>query len=209
MAQKVLILGSSGCGKSTSLRNLDPAKTFVIKCVDKPLPFKGSNKVYNTEKKNCYTTQKISAVLPALEKINANKEITTLVLDDFNYLLTYNYKEKASETGYKKFETMAFGIIDILEKIDQMRDDLVVYIIAHTQKDSEGKISMKTIGRFLDEKVVVEGLFSMVILALGSENNYRFTVNGIDPAKTPLEMFSSEDIENDLTIINKAIKDYY
>ena len=68
---------------------------------------------------------------------------------------------------------------------------------------------MKTIGKFLDEKLVVEGLFSMVLLALGSENDYKFIVNGIDPAKTPMEMFETDEIENDLTIINKAITEYF
>ena len=68
---------------------------------------------------------------------------------------------------------------------------------------------MKTIGRFLDEKVVIEGLFSMVILALGSESEYKFTVNGLDPAKTPIDMFTENEIENDLVLINKAIREYF
>ena len=209
MARKVLILGSSGTGKSTSIRNLNPDETFIIKVVEKQLPFKKSETLYNAEKKNIFTTQKINSILGALGKIENNPKIKTLIIDDFNYLLTFGYKEKAAEKGFQKFETLAFGIIDIFEKIDIMRKDLIVYIIAHTQKDQDGKLSMKTIGKFLDEKLVVEGLFSMVLLALGSENDYKFIVNGIDPAKTPIEMFETDEIENDLTIINKAITEYF
>ena len=209
MAQKVLILGSSGTGKSTSIRNLNPDETFIIKVVEKQLPFKKSETLYNAEKKNVFTTQKINSILGALGKIENNPKIKTLIIDDFNYLLTFGYKEKAAEKGFQKFEALAFGIIDIFEKIDTMRKDLIVYIIAHTQKDQDGKLSMKTIGKFLDEKLVVEGLFSMVLLALGSENDYKFIVNGIDPAKTPMEMFETDEIENDLTIINKAITEYF
>lgn len=209
MAHKVLILGSSGSGKSTSLRKLNPEETFVIKCVEKPLPFKGSDKLYNSEKKNTFTTSNLLKVNAALDKIEKNNKIKTLVIDDFNYLLTFGYKESAKENGYSKFERLAFNTIDIFQKVDSMRKDLIVYILAHTQKDNEGKLSMKTIGRFLDEKVVIEGLFSIVVLALGSENDYKFTVNGTDPAKSPIEMFSENDIENDLTLINKAINEYF
>lgn len=209
MARKVLILGSSGTGKSTSIRNLNPDETFIIKAVEKQLPFRKSETLYNSERKNVFTTQKINSVLSMLDRIEKNPKIKTLIIDDFNYLLTFGYKEKASEKGYQKFETLAFGIIDIFEKIDVMRNDLIVYIIAHTQKDQDGKLSMKTIGKFLDEKVVIEGLFSMVFLALGSETDYKFTVNGMDPAKTPMGMFETNEIENDLVIINKAIIEYF
>ena len=209
MAQKVLILGNSGTGKSTSIRNLNPEETFIIKCVEKPLPFKKSEKLYCTEKKNTFTASNIGRVLGALEKIEGNKKIKTLIIDDFNYLLTFGYKDSAKENGYTKFERLAFGIIDIFQKIDTMRNDLIVYIMAHTQKDNEGKISMKTVGKFLDEKLVVEGLFSIVFLALGSDSDYKFTVNGIDPAKSPMEMFETNEVENDLTITNKAIIEYF
>ena len=209
MAQKVLILGSSGTGKSTSMRSLKPEETFVIKCVKKPLPFKGSEKSYNLQNKNTFTSSNMAKVYAALDKIEKNDKIKTLVIDDFNYLLTFGYKDSAKENGYTKFERLAFNTIDILQKIDSMRNDLIVYVMAHTQKDSDGKVSMKTIGKFLDEKVVIEGLFSIVILALGNEVDYKFTVNGVDPAKSPIEMFETNEIPNDLELINKAIKEYF
>lgn len=209
MANKVLILGASGCGKSTAISTLDPQSTFIIQCTDKLLPFKGSSKLYNKEQKNICVTTKIESVLFGLDKIDKMEKIKTLVIDDFNYLMTYGYKARAKEAGYEKYSMLAFGIMDIFAKVDTMRKDLIVYFMAHTQKDNESKISMKTIGKFLDDKLCVEGLFSMVILALGTENKYQFTVNGTDPAKTPVGMFENNDTPNDLQAINEAIKKYF
>jgi GTPase SAR1 family protein len=209
MAQKVLILGNSGSGKSTSIRNLNENETCIIQCVKKRLPFKDSGKKYNEKNKNIFQNNDLVKVLSFLDRVDKNEKIKTLVIDDFNYLMTYGYKARAKEVGYSKFETLAFLVVDIFDKIDSLRDDLIVYIMAHTQKDADGKLSTKTIGRFLDEKVVIEGLFETVILALGSENNYLFTVNGLDPAKSPIDMFEKNEIENDLVLVNEAIKKYY
>lgn len=209
MAKKILILGRSGTGKSTAIRNLDPSETFIIKCTEKELPFKNSSKLYNKENKNCYTTNNISTVLAALKKINENKKIKTVVLDDFNYLMTYEYKAKADEIGFKKFEDIAFGIMNIFETIDNLRDDLIVYVISHTQTDQFGEISTKTIGKFLDDKLVIEGLFTTVLLSTSASNEYRFVTNGLVPAKSPINMFSEQYIANDLQLINTTIETFY
>lgn len=216
MAQKVLILGASGCGKSTAIQTLDPKSTFILQCTTKQLPFKDSNKLYNQNNKNIYTLQEndrasyVQLTQGALKKINTMQNIKTLIIDDFNYIMTYDYKKKARvDKAFGVFSSLAFDIIDIFEQIDKMRSDLTVYIIAHTQKDNEGKISTKTIGKFLDSAVCIEGLFSIVILALGDENKYQFTVNGLAPAKTPVGMFETNDIPNSLQLINEAIANYF
>ena len=208
MANKILCLGDSGTGKSSSIRNLKPEETFIIQVVDKDLPFKGSRKKYSKENKNIFHTKTVAGVLKALEGIDKMQNITTVIIDDFNYCMTYGYKDRAKDKGYEKFETLAFGIIDIFEKVDSLRADLNVYFMAHTQ-EHEGTIKTKTIGKFLDEKLVIEGLFTIVTLSIGSENDYKFIINGVAPAKSPFEMFETSEIENDLSIINKAIEDYY
>lgn len=209
MATKVLILGDSGTGKSTSLENLDPSSTFIIKVEEKDLPFKGSRKIYNKENKNVATVRSTEKIIGYLDSLNKQEHIKTIIIDDSNYLLTRGYKQRAKENGFGKFETLAFTFIDLLDKIDSLRDDVIVYIIAHTQKDNEGALSYKTIGKFLDEKVKIEGMFTVVLLAFGADNNYRFTVNGVVPAKSPRGMFESTEIENDLTLVSKAIEEYY
>lgn len=209
MSNKILILGNSGSGKSSSIRNLNPKETFVIKCLEKDLPFKGSRKTYSVKNKNTHFVNEPVKIISGLKRINDNKDIKTVIIDDANYILTYEYKRKATEKGFGKFEVMAFEFMDILEYIDTMRDDINVYIMAHTEKDNDGVQAFKTIGRFLSEKLVVEGLFTIVLLAGGGEHDYKFITNGITPAKSPMEMFDDTTIENDLALINKAIKEYY
>lgn len=208
MANKILCLGDSGTGKSSSIRNLKSEETFVIQVVEKDLPFKGSRKAYSKENKNIFHTKSSTGIIKALEKIDQMKNIKTVVIDDFNYCMTYGYKDRAKDKGYEKFETLAFGIIDIFEKVDILREDLNVYFMAHTQ-ESEGNIKTKTIGKFLDEKLCIEGLFTIVTLSKGAENEYRFIVNGVNPAKSPFDMFESQEIDNDLTFINKKIEEFY
>lgn len=209
MANKILCLGESGTGKSSSIRNLNPEETFIIQVVDKDLPFKGSRKKYNKENKNIFHTKNTDGILKALESLDKKPHIKTIVIDDFNYSMTYGYKDRAKDKGFEKFETLAFGIINVFEKVDNLRSDLNVYFMAHTQLDHQGNISTKTIGRFLDEKLVIEGLFTIVTLSVGAENGYKFIVNGVTPTKSPFEMFSTSEIDNDLSIINKTIDEYY
>ena len=209
MSNKILCLGSSGTGKSSSLRNLDEKETFVLQCVEKRLPFKGSSSKYNKDNKNLFHTKSIDTTIEILKRINSNPGIKTVIIDDFNYLMTYGYKLKAKEKGFEKFENLAFGIMDILEYCDTMRDDLNIYFMAHTQSDQDGNVSTKTIGKFLDEKLCIEGLFTIVTLSLGSVNGYKFVVNGTTPAKSPMEMFETSEVENDLNLINETIKNYY
>lgn len=123
--------------------------------------------------------------------------------------MTYEYKAKADEIGFKKFEDIAFGIMNIFETIDNLRDDLIVYIISHTQTDQFGEISTKTIGKFLDDKLVIEGLFTTVLLSTSASNEYKFITNGIVPAKSPIDMFSEQYIANDLQLINTTIETFY
>ncbi|MGL5050875.1 MAG: AAA family ATPase, partial [Fusobacteriaceae bacterium] len=208
MANKILCLGNSGTGKSTSIRNLDPATTLIIKVLEKDLPFKGSRSMYNKEAKNTATISDMNKLIVTLDGINKLEHIKTVVIDDANYLLTLSYKDKAKEAGFQKFETLAFNFIDILKKIDSMRFDLNVYLMAHTQKDNDGVISTKTIGKFLDDKLCVEGVFTIVTLSIGADNQYKMIVNGVVPAKSPMGMFESDEIENDLAMINKKIEEY-
>jgi len=209
MANKILILGSSGSGKSSSIKNLDHKETFIIKCLEKDLPFKNSRKKYCIEEKNIFVKNNPASIIKMLGKINLKEEVKTVIIDDSNYIMTYEYKRKAGEKGYGKFETMAFDFMDILDFVDSMRPNINVYFMAHTEKDHEGEKSFKSIGKFLSEKLVIEGLFTIVLLANGMIDDYKFTTNGVIPAKTPFEMFSENLIDNDLAVINETIKEYY
>ena len=209
MANKILILGDSGTGKSTSIEGLDSKETFIIKCVEKDLPFKGSRKKYSKENKNIMTCNKPHTIIDSLQKLDAMSHIKNIVIDDSNYIMTYEYHRKRGEKGFTKFEDIAFDFMDILNEIDSMRKDINVFIFSHTQEDAEGKRAFKTIGKFLDDKVKVEGLFTITLLSTGLDNNYQFITNGVVPSKSPKDMFEDQFIENNLQIVTNKIKEYY
>ena len=208
MATKLLVLGDSGSGKTTSTRNLDPKETFILQCVKKELPFKGAKQAYNTENKNLFFCKDIKTCLQALQNINDKTTKKVVIVDDFNYLMSFGYKASANDSGFEKFERLAFGIMDIIEYADQMREDITVIFMAHIQENASGKKSMKTIGKFLDDKIVIEGLFTTVLLAGGAEYGYNFITNGVIPAKSPMEMFEENTVENDLKKIIEIMKKY-
>lgn len=210
MAKKILILGDSGSGKSTAIRNLDPNSTYIIQGVSKELPFKGSMKVYNKEKKNLSSPQTLKKIIGILKNINEKgTHIKTVIIDDFNYFMTYDFFERIAETGYNKYSEIGKDARDVFEEVNKMRDDLIVYVMAHIQRDNEGNISTKTIGKLLDNTYGIEGQFTLVFLAFGAKFDYKFKTNGIIPAKSPIGMFENNEVENDLAVINKIMKEYY
>jgi len=210
MAKKILILGDSGAGKSTAIRNLDPASTYIIQGTPKELPFKGSSKNYNKEKRNLRAPQTIKNINGILKGINEKgPHIKTIVIDDFNYFMNFDYFERIFEKGYDKYNEIAKDVRDVFNTIDSLRDDLIVYVMAHIQRNEEGIISTKTVGKLLDNLLVIEGLFTIVFLAFGAKFDYKFKTGGIVPAKAPVGMFENNEVENDLALINKIIKEYY
>jgi len=205
MANKILVLGSSGTGKTTSIRNLDPKNTIVVQGRKKRLPFK-KDKEY-IEGKNRFvldSNTKLLKLLEAIEKGKADKMV--LVVDDWNYLMTSEYMAARNEKGFTKFERMAFNLIDVLDYVDNMTKDITVIFMAHTQKDNDGELEFKSVGKFVSEKFCLEGAFETVFLAT---EEHEFVTNGIIPAKTPIDMFENEEVENDLKEILEVYNKFY
>lgn len=213
MAIPVLIIGESGTGKTTSARNLDPKTTMILKVVNKPLPFK-NNKEYKKENKNCYVTDNYDELIKILKGVDQQekmKHIKTIVIDDASYLLTYQLFEKAKDVGYTKFVDIALSFNALAKTILQLkRDDLVVYLLGH-QQEKDGKVKFKAPGNMVDEKLCVEGLFTIVFNTNVNNEGYWFIIqnNGTNTSKCPMGMFETNMIENNLVIVNKAISDYY
>lgn len=225
MAQSALIIGDSGCGKSTSIESLDPSSTFIINVANKPLPFKGWRSKYIPWSKtnltgNMYTKSDPDSIIACLQYVSVQRpEIKTIVIDDWQYMSSFEYMDKAMEKGYDKFTKMAMNLTRVARIQNDLRDDLVIFFLNHSEEsvdiDGNRKIKAKTIGKMIDSTVTLEGLFSIVLFAkakkdkeLGVRYVFETQTNGENTCKSPKGMFSEFEIPNDLNIVRTAICDY-
>lgn len=199
MGVPILILGESGSGKSTSLRNFGTDEVAVLNVAAKPLPFRGKLKKID---RPSYST-----IYSAL-KANDYKRY---VIDDANYLMAFDNFSKAKENGFSKFVDMAQSFEKMLEAIMGTDDNTTVYVMMHPERDAMGRVKPKTIGKMLDEKLCIEGLFPIVLISERDEDGYKFVTqtDGYTPAKSPIGMFESERIDNDLKVVDEIIRDYW
>lgn len=210
MSIATLVLGQSGTGKSTSLRNLDPTKTLLIQSIKKPLPFRSKDWQPCTKENpqgSILVTDKPQTILSAIER--TKKEI--IVIDDFQYVMANEYMRRAQETGFNKFTEIGKGAWDIFTASSKLAESKRVYILSHTQENDNGKTSIKTIGKMLDEKITLEGMVTICLKTAIINEQYVFSTknNGQDTTKAPMGLFESEHIENDLQLVDKAICEYW
>lgn len=195
-----MILGESGSGKSTSLRNFKPDEYLLLNVAGKPLPFRGKPKyVINNPD---YLT---------MSKAVSNSPVKTVVIDDSQYMMAFDFFDRAKETGYQKFTDLALNfknLIDVVRKFSP--EDEIVYFLHHIETMSDGKIKAKTIGKMLDEKLTIEGLFSVVLMCRtdGKRHYFETQSDGNTTAKSPMEMFEPE-IDNDLKFVDQTIRSYW
>lgn len=219
MGTNILIYGESGSGKSTALRNLNPKETFIINAVNKPLPFRGWQKKYTKIDReanpdgNYYASVHYKEVGQTIDYvINKRPDIKNLIIDDFSYIMADDFMNRALEKGYDKFSELALHAYEIVRKTTFTgRDDLKCIFLSHSDNSNEVKIKLKTIGKMLDEKVNLEGLFTIVLYACIHEEKYLFLTknNGNTIAKAPMGMFEETYIENDLNEVIKKVNEYY
>ena len=200
MGVPVLILGESGSGKSCSLRNFDPAEVGIFNVANKPLPFRKKMMVLNDVD---YIT--ITAILQK----NKSK---CYVIDDAQYLMAFSLFDRVNEIGYKKFTDAAVDFYNLVQTvIRQTTEDTVVYFLQHIERDDTGRIKAKTAGKMLDNQLTLEGLFSIVLLceAKGEEHYFITQSDGTTTAKSPMDMFPTLKIDNDLKMVDDTIRKYY
>lgn len=207
MSIATMILGESGTGKSTSMRNLSPADTLLIQTVKKPLPFRSKEWKPVSENGNVLVTDDSHRIIAAMQKTRRK----VIVIDDFQYMIANEFMRRTSERGYDKFTEMALHAWQVAKIASELPDDVRVYILSHTDTKDDGTIKAKTIGKLLDEKITLEGLFSIVLRTGKNDGGYFFRTknNGSDTVKTPIDLFDSEAIENDLAKVDAAICEYY
>ena len=205
MAEKVLIMGESGTGKSTSLRNMNPELVAIVNPVGKPLPFRGSKKF--TTLNSVTESSKICRWMK--EQANAGKKV--IVIDDFQYILSVPYMNRIKEVGWDKWNDFGANYFEIIEICKELPEDVVVYYMTHTETLENGVTTIKLIGKLLREKITIEGLFTIVLRTSVNEGKYYFLTqnSGHDTVKSPLGMFPDYSIDNDLQYVDDKIRNYY
>ena len=199
MAIIVMVYGQSGTGKSTSLRNFKPEDVCIVNVSGKPLPFKSKHKTFNTDD--------YMSIETAIKKAPAK----SIVIDDATYLMTGEYMRTAKVTGYQKYTDLALNYYTLVRIAAALPDDKIVYFLGHSDIDNNGNEKFKTIGKLLDEKITLEGMFTIVLKTVVTDGKYQFSTrnSGQDTVKTPMGMFHEPLIDNDLAAVDKAIRDYY
>lgn len=217
MSNTSIIMGESGTGKSTSIRNLNPKETFIINVMNKPLPFRGYKQHYTKVSPdgatgNYYSSDNYDHIQIVINKINTKRpDVKTLIIDDFQYLMAGEFMSRALERGYDKFSEIGKHAYDLLKMLPLLRDDLDVFILTHSEPNENGKMKIKTIGKMLDEKITIEGMYSMVLQTELMNGNYSFITQGDARhiAKSPLGMFTNRTIPNDLAFVKQEMQKYY
>lgn len=209
------IMGDSGSGKTTAFRNIDPKTTMYVDCDKKGLSWKGWKKDFNEENRNYLVTDKPNTARAMLKKVNedpAFAHIKNIVFDTINGLMVADEMRRSKEKGYDKWQDLATCIYYLVDDALVVRPDLNVFFIAHTQTDMDDTgykfTHIKTSGKKLD-KIVLESKFSTVLLAKCVDRKYLFeTQSERSTAKSPLGMFESREIPNDINIVLKAIEEF-
>ena len=202
MAQKVLVLGDSGTGKSASLRNFKPEEILVINSAGKPLPFKNHFETVTPR-----FEKMTKDILDAMDKT----EKKVIVVDDAQYIMSFQYMRRIKENGWDKWNDIQGDFFNIIKACDYMPEDVIVYFLSHLQRDDEGHEKIKTMGKMLDEKITIEGLFTTVLKTSVKDGQYFFLTqnSGLDTVKSPIGMFPSYAIDNDLKYVDTKIRNYY
>lgn len=208
MSRIILILGKSGTGKSRSITTLPPKETVIINVLGKDLPFRGWKKNYqpwtkDNPKGNLIETDRHDKICSAYNAIAERKDIKYVVVDDFNYIMTNEFMRRSGEKGFDKWSEMADHAHAVIWNAKFLGRDQTVFFMAHTDTNEHGEIQTKTLGKLLQEKVCIEGLFTVVLTTLYDGGNYFFETqtNGLTPAKSPEGMFPELRIPNDLKYV--------
>ena len=207
----VLLMGASGSGKSTSLRNLPAEETAIINITNKPMPFRNKDnkkivclKDFNADSYDELYKQIIKAIQGTKKRI--------VVVDDSSYMMSFENFEKATNKGYDKFTTMAKNYYDLIKSAISCDGEKIVYIITHEEVDDVNQLYRpKTIGKMLSNQLVIEGLFSIVLRSVYKNGEYIFQTqnDGTSVCKSPIDMFEQKEMPNDLYEVDKLIREYY
>lgn len=221
MGSIIGIVGNSGSGKSSSLEKLDPKETVIVNVAKKPLPFKGSKLLYNDKKAiseggNYIETHNPETVCKVIKIVDEKRpDVKTLIIEDAQYLMAFEFMSRARETGYGKFSHIAeAGYLPVEAAKNTQREDLNIIFIYHDDL-VDGVRRIKTSGKMIDNHINLEGLFTVILFTevkMGEKGaEYMFVTNGDSSctAKSPKGMFESQYIPNDMLMVINTVNKYY
>lgn len=201
MGKAVLIIGHSGSGKSASMRNFKKEEIGLINVMRKDLPFQSD-----------INSNFSSTNYPEIKNVLLNAKMDTIVIDDAGYLMTTEFMDKSAVKGYEKFTELAKNFWELINFITvTLPRERIVYLTMHIDEDASTQtVKPKTIGKLLDDKVCIEGMFTIVLRTLKKEKQHFFRTqsDGYDVAKSPIGMFD-EFIDNDLKLVDTKIREFY
>lgn len=223
MSNAILILGESGSGKSRSIKNLPPKKTFIINVIGKDLPFRGWKNNYSIIKEdksgNYFSSDNPAAIIQVMDFIDKERpDIEYIIIDDYVYSMSHEFMRRINETGFQKYNDIGEKAWKVIEKSKTLRGNLNVAILSHSEEfiDSNGvrRQKAKTIGKLVDNIINLEGMFTVVLYTdvekIEDKMRHGFLTknNGSNTAKAPDEMFEADVIPNDLKFVFDKIDEY-
>lgn len=211
MGLPVLVIGPSGAGKTYGLKNFKPEEVGIIGVEKSRLPFRSKMKPVSvpdfSENKDSSPAQINAARYSWIENL-LKRQTLSYAIDDSQYLLANELFDRKNEKNYDKFTDMAANFRNLIHYVNKnVDDDKIVYFLHHVEEGADGRKKAKTIGKMLDEKLVIEGCFNIVLYC--EDHKFYTQANGTSTAKTPEGMFNEIEIPNDLKAVDTAIRDYY
>lgn len=225
MSNLVIVLGSSGTGKSTSIKTLNPQETVILNVLGKDLPFKGSRANYTREKKNLIQSARWDSISTMMQSISKNMpNIHNIVIDDAIYIMRTEFFDRSKETGFNKYNELADHFRRIIADGNSLRNDITVFMMLHTETvEADGSVigyKASTVGKLLDKMYNPLESVSITLFAQPKYDDkgkpefgfwtHPMKVNGIEiPAKSPAEMFDEDFIPNSLQLVLDKMHEYY
>lgn len=222
MARTIGVLGPSGTGKTTSMRNLDHNETLLINIAAKEVPLPDSEEKYRKREwiDDSETHNRVDTHRPAaIEKIlkNASGEFRNVVIDDVQYLMSFEFMERIKETGWDKFQDIALHFYQVIQEARAMDDKMNIFLLGHIAEKEDDLKGLKTVGKATDQYINPEGLFTMILqteVFMEEEDlsqRYKFMTqsDGERVCRTPMGMFEDMYIPNDLQLVVDKMEDYY